>query len=148
VVLSLGYHILGQINLDSLKFTQALDDRNSNQLFRREEVIQWVFKTSRSNAPIVGRSSSSQLVSKSSMHLVAYRMNLNVVPSAAEPESQNAMQMVATSPDDRCSRQYVPAVAKTPKYRSSPAMIDRYIAVIATLKSDWADKASLLSKTW
>ena len=46
----------------------------------------------------------------------------------------------ATGPNAKCFRRHAPSVAKTPKCRSSHAKVDRFIAVIATIKSDQVDK--------
>ncbi len=72
------------------------------------------------------------------MHLVTCRMNRGVAPSVAEPRSHSVMAMVnmAIGPHGKCSPQYVPSVAKTRKYLSSLAKIDRCIAAIATTRSN------------
>ena len=75
-------------------------------------------------------------------------MSLNAVPHAAKQGSQSVTEMVvtATGPDARCSRPYAPTVVRIPKYRSSPAKVDRYIAVSATAKTERADNANLTFK--
>ncbi len=51
--------------------------------------------------------------------------------------------------DARCSPQYVPSVAKKPKYRSSLAKAGRCIVAIATTRLDRADNAGLtIGYTW
>ena len=84
------------------------------------------------------RNSLLLLESKSSTHLVAYRMNPDVAQSVAEPGSHSVMAMVdmAIGPRGKCSLQYVPSVAKTRKYLSSLAKIDRCIAENATTRSN------------
>ena len=115
---------------------------------RREEVIQWAFRTSRSNVPIVGLPSLSALRSKSSSNPEAIPTSLSAVPHAAKQGRQNVTEIVATvtGHDAKCSPQYALSVAKTPKYRSSPAKVDRCIAVSATVRSNWANNTSLTFK--
>ena len=55
-------------------------------------------------------------------------------------ESPSAPVTVATSQDARCSRQYAPNVARTPRYPLNPAGIDRCTVATATARSDRADK--------
>ncbi len=52
-----------------------------------------------------------------------------------------AAAVVATG--SRCSRQCALIVAKTLKYRSNPAMADRYIAAAATPKSEQISNTEL-----
>jgi len=72
-------------------------------------------------------------------------MSLSAVPHAAKQGKQNVTEVVATAtgPDVKCFLLYAPSVAKTPKYRSSPAKVDQYIVAIATISPDRADNASL-----
>ena len=105
-------------------------------------------RTSRSNALIVDRSSLLRLVSKSSIHLVAYKMNLGVVPSAAEQGKRSVTEMMVTGRRAECSRQYALSVAKILKCLLSPERIDRYIVVSATVRSNRADKDSLALRTY
>ncbi len=50
--------------------------------------------------------------------------------------------MVHPAPAVKCSRLPVPSVEKTPKFRSNHARTDRFIAAIATIKSDRLDNTS------
>jgi len=106
------------------------DDHNSYQLFKREEVIQWALKTKSSNVPIVGLPSLSVQRNKNSSSLKATLTSPNVVPHAA------------IDPSDKCFLQYALSVAKTPRYRSSPARVDQYIVAIATIRPNRVDNAS------
>jgi hypothetical protein len=67
----------------------------------------------------------------------------NVVPNAVRQGKHSGTETVATAmviadtaivPLARCSLQYVPIVARKPKYPSSHAKTDLYIAVIASVK--------------
>ena len=82
------------------------------------------------------KSSLSLLANKSSMHLVACRMNPGVAPSAVDQGKQSVPEIVATGHNAKCSLQYVPSVAKKRKYLSSLTKIDRCIVVNATKQSD------------
>jgi hypothetical protein len=46
------------------------------------------------------------------------------------------MIAIATDPNAKCSLRYAPSVEKLPMCHSSPAKIGRYIAAIATIRSD------------
>ena len=70
------------------------------------------------------------------MHLVAYRMNLGVVPSADEQGKQSVTEIVVTGPNAKCFLRYAPSVVKKLKCLSSPVRKDRYIVVNATKRSD------------
>jgi len=122
------------------------DDHNSYQLFKREEVIQWALKTKSSNVPIVGLPSLSVQRNKNSSSLKATLTSPNVVPHAAKQGSQSVMEIVvvatAIDPSDKCFLQYALSVAKTPRYRSSPARVDQYIVAIATIRPNRVDNAS------
>ena len=101
-----------------------------------EEAIQWFFRTNHFNAPIVGYSSPLRLENKSSIHLVACRVNLSVVPNAAEQGRQSVTEMVTTAtgpdPGGRCTVQHARSAAKTHNYHSSPAKVHTYIVANAT----------------
>jgi len=70
-------------------------------------------------------------------------MSPSAVPRAARQGNQSAMEVaaIATGPDARCSLQYAPSAAKIPKYPLNLAVVDRCIAVIATVKSDRVDSS-------
>jgi hypothetical protein len=50
-----------------------------------------------------------------------------------------AMEMIATSPDAKCSPRYAQSAVKTPKYLLNPAVTDRFTVAIVIEKSDWLD---------
>ncbi len=127
-----------------------LDDRNSNQLFIREEVSQWLFKISCFSVLSVDKSSLLQLVSKSSSSLKAILMSPSAVRHAVKQEGQSVPEIVATAPGHhaKCSRQYVLSVARKLKCLSNPVKVDRCIVVIATVRSDRANNASLVLRTY
>jgi hypothetical protein len=80
--------------------------------------------------------SLSLLGNKNSSSLKAILTSPSAVPHAAKHVSLNVTEMVVTATDlsVKCSRQYVPSVVKTPKYRSSLVKAGQYIAAIATIK--------------
>ncbi len=63
-------------------------------------------------------------------------MSLSAVRHVAKPGKPSVTETVAiaTVPDVRCSRQFAPSVAKTPKYRSSHVKVDQCIVAIAIEK--------------
>ena len=121
---SLGYHKLAWITSDLLKSWVTATLANYS---RREEVIQWVFRTSLSNVPIVGLHSLSLLGSKNSSRLKASLMSLGAVLLAARQRSQNVTEVVAmdTGPS-KCSPQCATSVAKTPRYLLPPGSRSMY----------------------
>ena len=76
------------------------------------------------------------------MHLVACRMNPDVVPSAAEQGKRSAMEVAALAmgPGARCSLRYAPNAAKIPKYPLNRMGTNQCTVAIATAKSDRVDK--------
>jgi hypothetical protein len=80
--------------------------------------------------------SPSALRSRSFSNPRVIQMSPNVVPNVVRQGKHSGMEMAATAidPHDKCSLQYVPIVARKLKYRSSRTKIDRYIAVIASVK--------------
>jgi hypothetical protein len=87
----------------------------------------------------VGLLSLSALRTKSFSSLRAILTSPSVVRNAARQGSHNVTEVVVvviTVPDVRCSPQYVPSVAKTPKYPLNHAVIDLFIVAIATVKPD------------
>ena len=88
--------------------------------------------------------SLSVLRNKNSSRLKATLTSLSAVPHAAKQGRQSVTEVVvATGPSGKCFPQYVPSVAKRPKYRSSPAKVDQYIVAIATIRSNRVDNSSL-----
>jgi hypothetical protein len=88
--------------------------------------------------------SLSVLRNKNSSRLKATLTSLSAVPHAAKQGRQSVTEVVvATGPSGKCFPQYVPSVAKRPKYRSSPAKVDQYIVAIATIRSNRVENASL-----
>jgi hypothetical protein len=67
-------------------------------------------------------------------------MSLSVVQHAVKQGKHSRMETAAMAivpamlPDAKCSLQNALNAAKTPRYRLNPARVDRYIAVIATVK--------------
>ena len=59
-----------------------------------------------------------------------------------------AIEMIATGLYAKCFLRYAPSVEKIPRCHSNPAKIDRFIVAIVTIRSDLADHASLLLKTY
>jgi len=118
----------------------VLDDQGSNQLFIREEVIQWVLRTSQSSVPIAELPSPSRLKSKNSSRPEAIPTSPSAVKPAGRQGSQSATETeavaTATGPNGKCFPQLAPNVAKRPKYRSSRAKVDQYIVAIATIRSN------------
>jgi hypothetical protein len=112
-----------------------LGDQNSNQI-KREEVIQWLSRTRRSNVPIVEVNSLSALRIRSFSNPRVILMSPNAVPNAVRQGKHSGTETMATAidPHAKCSLQYAPIVARKLKYRSSHAKTDRYIAVIASVK--------------
>ena len=88
------------------------------------------------NVPIVELLLLSALRNKNSSNLKAILTSLSAVPHAANQGRQNVTGMLATGHNVKCSPQYVPSVARKPKYRSSPAKVDPCIVVSATVRSD------------
>ena len=120
----------------------------------KREAIQWVFRTSQSNVPIVGLPSLSALGNKNNLRQEAIPTSLNAAPRAARKGKHSSTETVATvmgmiamatSLDAKCFPQYALSVGVKLKYRSSPERADQYIAVIATVKSESVDNAGL---TW
>ena len=72
-------------------------------------------------------------------------MSLSVARHAAKPGKPSVTEVVAIAmgPDARCSPQYVPSVAKTLKYRSSPVKVDQCTAATAIAKTSLTDNGSL-----
>ncbi len=77
-------------------------------------------------------------------------MSLSVAPRAVEPTKRSvpAMETTATVPSGECLVPSTPGVGKTRKYCLSPSKIDQYIVAIVTIRSELADHASLLLKTY
>jgi hypothetical protein len=65
-------------------------------------------------------------------------MSLSAVPHAAGQGNQSVTEIAALAmgPDARCSPQYVPSVAKIPRYPLNRAETSRCTVAIATVKSD------------
>jgi len=91
----------------------------------------------------VGVNSPSALRIKSFTNPKVILMSPNVAPNAVRQEKQSATETVATAmemaamaihPDVNYSPQCALIVVKKLKYRSSPARVDQFIAVIATVK--------------
>ncbi len=113
--------------------------------FRREEVIQWVFRTSRSSVPIVGLPSLSALRTKNSTKPKALLMNQNAAPHVARRKRPSEVRVavvvsVATDHPARCSQRPVPHAGNRPRFLSSLAVISQCTVVIATEKTDRPDK--------
>ena len=125
-----------------------LDNQSSDQL-RKEEVIQWALRTNRSGVPIVGQPSHSALRNKSSSNLRAILMSLSVVPHAEKPGKHSATNRTArvTGLDVKCFLLSALSVVRKPKCHSSLAKVDRYIAAIATVRSDKANNTSFILRT-
>jgi len=94
--------------------------------------------------------SPSALGNKSSSNLKALPMSLSVVPHAVEPTKRSVpvAETTATVPSGKCFVPSTPGVGKTWKYRLSLLKIDQCIVAIVTIRSDLADHASLLLKTY
>jgi len=60
----------------------------------------------------------------------------SAVPRAVRQGSRSIMEIATTGSGARCFPQYVPSAAKTPRYPSNPAVINRFTVAIATVKSD------------
>jgi len=73
-------------------------------------------------------------------------MSPAVVLTAVQPENNSAAVMgiaaEATDSREKCILLYVPLVAKTLRYPSSPETADRYTALTATRKRGGRDKGS------
>lgn len=124
--------------------------------FQLEEVIQWVFKTRRSSVMIVKMPLLSALRNKKLSKPEAILTIPSVAPHAARkgkhgnsPAVATAMEMMAIASGlaGKCFPQYAPNAEKLPRFHSSLAKIDRYIAATATIRSGRADHASLPLKT-
>ena len=89
-------------------------------------------------------------MSKNSMHRVAYRMNPDVVPIAAEQGKRNVTGLMATAPGPhaKCSLRYALSVAKILKCLSSPERIDLCIVMSATMQPDRAVNIRLTLRTY
>jgi len=92
----------------------------------------------RSDALIVGKSSLSQLESKSSMHPVASRMSQSAVLNAAGQGRHSVMAILDTAMGHhgKCSLQYALNAALKPKCLLSLVKTDQSIAAIATIRSN------------
>jgi len=79
--------------------------------------MQCLFRTSRSNVPIVELPSPSALGNKSSSNLKALPMSLSVVPHAVEPKKHNfpTVEAIATVPSGECFMPSTPGAEKTRK---------------------------------
>ncbi len=82
-------------------------------------------------------------------------MILSAVPHAARKGKHGstatvatAIGMIATGLNAKYFLRYAPSVEKLPRDHSSPAKIGRFIVAIVTIRSDLADHASLLLKTY
>ena len=95
-------------------------------------------RTKKSNALIVELPSRSALRNRNSLPPGVIPMSPNAVRHAVRQGSQIVTEIVAmvTGPNGKCFPQCVPSVAKTPKFRLSPAKVDQYIVAIATIRSD------------
>jgi hypothetical protein len=87
--------------------------------------------------------SPSALTNKSYSNLEATPTSLNVVPNAVRQGKHSGTETVAIAmavadtaivPLARCFLQYAPIVVRKPRYHSSHAKTDLYIAVIASVK--------------
>jgi hypothetical protein len=67
-------------------------------------------------------------------------MNPSDALLAARQERPSVTEVAATDPA-RCFPQCALSVVRKPKYRSSPAKADQYIAASATIKSERTDNA-------
>jgi hypothetical protein len=114
-----------------------MDDRTLTKRLR-EEVIQWLFKKSLSSVPIAAVNSSSAPKNRSSSIPGAIPMSPSAAHRAARPGSKSAMELVepVITSGARCSLLYVPSAEKTLKFPSNREGISRYIAAIATGKSE------------
>jgi hypothetical protein len=71
----------------------------------------------------------------------------SAAPHAARQERQSDMEMatMATGPSGKCFPQYVPSVAKRPKYHSSPIKVNQYLTFpspLLTTKEIYASECS------
>ena len=123
--------------------------------FVREEVIQWVFRIRHSNVPTVGPLSPLAMRNRNNSSREAILTSPSVASNAVRQGKHastetvaTAMVMIATATGRaaKCSLQYALSVARKLKYRSSPVRADQCIAVIATVKSEWAYKLASVCK--
>jgi hypothetical protein len=107
---------------------------------RREEVIQWVFRTNPSSAPIVELASLSALKNRNFSILKVTLMSRNAVPAVVMQGKQSGREIAVTGLPVKCSPRHAPSVVRTPRYLSNLETIDRCTVVIATEKSDRPDR--------
>jgi hypothetical protein len=103
---------------------------------RREEVIQWVFRTKRFNVPIAELASLSALKNRNFSSLKVTPMSRNAVPAVGRQGEQSGREIAATGLPAKCSPRHAPSVVRIPRYLSNLEAIDRCTVVIATEKSD------------
>ena len=102
--------------------------------------------------PIVGPPSTSPLKSRNSTSPKAIPTSQSAAPHVARRESLSGAVAaitavpVATAPHDRCSQRLVPHAANRPRYHSSRAAANRYIAMTATASQNRLDNADLSCK--
>jgi len=70
-------------------------------------------------------------------------MNLNGARPAVSQGNQNVPAAIATVPRARCTRLHAASAAKALKSRFNPGAISPFIAAIASVKPDPADKNNL-----
>ncbi len=64
---------------------------------------------------------------------------LRAVKNGKHGSMATAMEVIATSPDAKCSLRYALSAVKTPKYLLNPAVTDRFTVAIVIEKSDRLD---------
>jgi len=145
VSFSIGYTRLYQVNLDFIRIGWP----NFYYKYLREEVIQWIFRTSRSNVSIVGIPSLSALGNKNNLRQEAILIILNAVPHAARKERHGRMEtmettataigMIATATDHhaKCFQWNALNAEKTLKYPLNLVVVGQCFAATATVKLDW-----------
>jgi hypothetical protein len=70
---------------------------------RREEVIQWIFRTKHFNVPIVELASLSALKNKNFSSLKGTPMSRNAVPAVERQGKQSDREIAVTGPPVKCS---------------------------------------------
>ena len=96
----------------------------------------------------MGLPSLSVLGNKNNLRQEAILTSLSIVPHVARKGKHGstetvatAVAMTATGHHAKCSPRDVPSMVKTPKYPLNLAVVDRCIAVIATVKSNRVDSS-------
>jgi hypothetical protein len=111
-----------------------LDDRNSSQVIRRKEVVQWDLQTKICNVLTVVLHSPLPLRNRSSMLAGDIPMSPSVALLAVKQRDPGTIALAVTGLTAKCIPRYVMSVVKTVKFPSSLERAGQYIVVSATTR--------------